>query len=156
MHLKISSAKWRPFCPGGEELVHVVHYKIVNFAFMNFKKTNLTNTTVHLSHIPQCTIQNRNVHFCSEWCIVGYGTGALWDLWICSIASALLFSFTCIHHFIYVFCMWNKVINQLCLDLSSLLVWNLTPLVLKFEIATITLWLLAHCIVRSSKPWYWL
>ena len=21
-------------------------------------------------------------HFCSEWCIVGYGTVALWDLWI--------------------------------------------------------------------------
>ena len=21
-------------------------------------------------------------HFCSEWCIVGYRTGALWDLWI--------------------------------------------------------------------------
>ena len=66
---------------------------------------------MHLFHIPQCTIQNRNVHisvlngvlcdinkshntpvpyptmdhseqkyahFCSEWCIVGYGAGALW------------------------------------------------------------------------------
>ena len=37
---------------------------------------------MHLSHIPQCTIQNRNV---LNWCIVGFGTGALWDLWIWSI-----------------------------------------------------------------------
>ena len=22
MHLKISSAKWQPFCPGGDELIH--------------------------------------------------------------------------------------------------------------------------------------
>ena len=29
-------------------------------------------------------------HFCSEWCIVGYGTGALWDLWIRSIGILLL------------------------------------------------------------------
>ena len=36
--------------------------------------TNLTNRKMHLSHIPQC----------SEWCTVGYGTGAR-DLWIWSI-----------------------------------------------------------------------
>ena len=93
------------------------------------KLTKFTNPTMHLSHIPQCTIQDRNVHisvlngalwdmgqvhcriceivlleshnapvphptvhhseqkcahFCSEWCIVGYGTGALWDLWDCA------------------------------------------------------------------------
>ena len=43
------------------------------------------------SQIPECIcsishnaplIQNRNVaHFCSEWSIVGYRTGAFWDLW---------------------------------------------------------------------------
>ena len=27
------------------------------------------------------------VHFCSEWSILGYGTGAFWDLWIRSISS---------------------------------------------------------------------
>ena len=66
--------------------------------------TDLINPTMHLSHIPQYTIQNRNVnisvlngvlwdmgqmhcvHFSSEWCIVGYRTGALWDLWDWSIA----------------------------------------------------------------------
>ena len=34
-------------------------------------------------------------HFCSEWCIVGYGTGALWDLldwsidWPCTLLGAM-------------------------------------------------------------------
>ena len=26
--------------------------------------------------------ESKCAHFCSEWCIVGYGTGELWDLWI--------------------------------------------------------------------------
>ena len=33
--------------------------------------------------VPYPTIhhsEQKCVHFCSEWCIVGYGTGALWDL----------------------------------------------------------------------------
>ena len=25
--------------------------------------------------------EQKCAHFCSEWCIVGYGTGALWDFW---------------------------------------------------------------------------
>ena len=49
------------------------------------QQTNVTNPTMHLLCIPQCTIQNRNVHICSEWCIVGYVTGVLWDMWIGSI-----------------------------------------------------------------------
>ena len=35
--------------------------------------TNFTNITVHLFHIPQCTIQNRNVH-------ISVLNGALWDM----------------------------------------------------------------------------
>ena len=34
---------------------------------------------------PYPTMRNSEqkcAHFCSEWCIVGYGTGAFWDLWI--------------------------------------------------------------------------
>ena len=54
-----------------------------------------------ISHIPQSIRQisntepfcNRNVHiyahFCYKWRSVGYGTGALWDLWIWSIAPLL-------------------------------------------------------------------
>ena len=40
---------------------------------------------MHLSHIPQCTIQNRNVHISVLNGTLGCGTGALWDLWIWSI-----------------------------------------------------------------------
>ena len=29
--------------------------------------------------------EQKCTHFCSEWSIVGYGTGAFWDLWIKSI-----------------------------------------------------------------------
>ena len=36
---------------------------------------------MHLFNIPQCPTQNRDVHFYSEWSIVGYRTGAFWDMW---------------------------------------------------------------------------
>ena len=35
--------------------------------------TEFTNPTMHLSHTPQCTIQNRNVH-------ISVLNGALWDM----------------------------------------------------------------------------
>ena len=41
---------------------------------------------IHKSHnapVPYPTMhhsEQKCAHFCSEWCIVGYGTGALWDL----------------------------------------------------------------------------
>ena len=37
------------------------------------QQTNLTNPTMHQSHIPQCTIQNRNVH-------ISVLNGAMWDM----------------------------------------------------------------------------
>ena len=33
--------------------------------------------------------EQKCAHFCSQWCIVGYGTGALWDLQISCLSSAL-------------------------------------------------------------------
>ena len=45
----------------------------------------------HISHnapVPYPTMhysEHKCAHFCSEWCIVGYGTGALWDMWDWSI-----------------------------------------------------------------------
>ena len=30
--------------------------------------------------------EQKCAHFCSEWCIVGYGTGALWELGDWSVA----------------------------------------------------------------------
>ena len=49
----------------------------------------------HKSHIapdPYPTMhqsEQKCVHFCSEWYIVGYGPGGLWDLWIRSILLPL-------------------------------------------------------------------
>ena len=37
------------------------------------EKTNFTSPIMHLFHIPQCSIQNRNVH-------IAVLNGALWDL----------------------------------------------------------------------------
>ena len=46
--------------------------------------------------------EQKCAHFCSEWSIVGYGTGAFWDLWNWSItvASCLtqpIIAWYCIH-----------------------------------------------------------
>ena len=46
---------------------------------------------IHKSHsapVPYPTMhhsEQKCAHFCSDWCILGYGTGALWDLWDWSI-----------------------------------------------------------------------
>ena len=34
--------------------------------------------------------EQKFTHFCSEWCIVGYGTGASWDLWHWSVLWGLI------------------------------------------------------------------
>ena len=46
----------------------------------------------HISQIPQCTKQMiHTVHISvTKSCIVGYGTDALWDLWIRSISQEVL------------------------------------------------------------------
>ena len=47
----------------------------------------------HKSHnapVPYPTMhhsEQKCAHFCSEWCIVGYGTGALWDFWISQLTD---------------------------------------------------------------------
>ena len=51
------------------------------------------NNQMHRSHnapVPCPTMRHSKqkcAHFCSEWCIVGDGTGALWDLWDRSLMS---------------------------------------------------------------------
>ena len=43
--------------------------------------------------------EQKCAHFCSEWSIVGYGTGAFWDLWIRSfLHTALPWLKLCINH----------------------------------------------------------
>ena len=39
--------------------------------------------------------EQKCAHFCSEWNIVGYGTGAFWDLWIRSIVNGMLSAILC-------------------------------------------------------------
>ena len=41
-----------------------------------------------IPYIPQYTIHKKCTHFCSEWCIVGFGIGTLWDMWDCSISMS--------------------------------------------------------------------
>ena len=53
--------------------------------FWHSKYTTSTNPTMHLSHIPQCAIQYRNVHIP----VMVYGTGALWGLWDWSIMACI-------------------------------------------------------------------
>ena len=46
-------------------------------------------TRSHNAPVPYPTMhhsEQKCSHFCSEWCIVGYGTYAFWDLWIRSIS----------------------------------------------------------------------
>ena len=75
---------------------------------------------IHKSHnapVPYPTMhhsEQKCAHFCSEWCMVGYGTGVLWHLWlvylgrgllllklcsfICSIEITVIIFFIIIHH----------------------------------------------------------
>ena len=45
-------------------------------------RSTIHKSTMPLSHIPQCSIQNRNAHISALNGIVGNRTGALWELWI--------------------------------------------------------------------------
>ena len=42
----------------------------------------MSSDMVHYGDVTWAASQITAVYFCSEWCIVGYGTGAFWDLWI--------------------------------------------------------------------------
>ena len=52
------------------------------------------------SQIPYPTMlrsEQKYVHLCSEWSIVGYGTSAFWDLWNWSILCHRIVSAGCLH-----------------------------------------------------------
>ena len=72
-------------------IIHVVYCIIM---FENLYKatlawTNLTKPTKYPSHVPKCTIWNRNIYIAVLY-IVGCETGAWWDLWISTIAFSCL------------------------------------------------------------------
>ena len=99
IHLKMSSGKWRPVCLGLNVLktsghqhpqiptqsllskywvhsisidqIHKFHNAQCIVEFVNLVYTNRMNP--NMSHIPQCTIQNRNVH-------ISVLNGVLWDI----------------------------------------------------------------------------
>ena len=61
----------------------------------------------YLSQVSHCdqgnhTIEEECAHFCSEWCIVGFGTDAFWDLWIWSVFTVLLMQ------------PWGTTVNRSC------------------------------------------
>ena len=75
---------WVDNWDAGDLRRHRVHYDVTVMRFTVFSDaqtgnqlTWFTNPTMQRFHIPQCTIQNRNVY------MMGYGTSALWDLWDC-------------------------------------------------------------------------
>ena len=83
MHLKISSGKWRPFCLGHNVLIW---YCLKGDAIdIIHKSQNAPVPYPTMLHSEQ-----KCAHFCSEWSIVGYVTGALWDLWNWSICDQWL------------------------------------------------------------------
>ena len=54
------------------------------------REPNTTTDLIHNTPIPYPTMQHseqKSAHFCSELCIVGCGTGVLWDLWDWSIVN---------------------------------------------------------------------
>ena len=70
---------------------------------------------MHLSHIPQCTDQNRNV----QWCIVGYGTGALWDLWALSIPDQFWHIMSCLQSISIWESLGHRLIHSWCFYWST-------------------------------------
>ena len=59
--------------------LHICFFLAINFIAISdtncrwTRHTKLTNPTMHVSHIPQCTIQNRNAH-------ISVLNGVLWDM----------------------------------------------------------------------------
>ena len=62
------------------------------------KSTDLSNKSQN-APAPYPTMlhsEQKCSHFCSEWSIVGYGTGAFWDMWNCSIMTQFINTY--VHH----------------------------------------------------------
>ena len=68
--------------------MNISFYKLCAIKWLCLDVSYFSIEQSHKSHnalVPFPTVHHAKqkcVHFCSEWCIVGYGTGALWDFWI--------------------------------------------------------------------------
>ena len=64
-------------------LWHVNNFSSWSLMWQQWTIALILQCTCPISH--NAPLWNRNVHISvPKWCIVGYGTGALWDLWIWS------------------------------------------------------------------------
>ena len=83
-YLKTVFINWLSHFPGVRELSS----RVFSFALAHWPIHKFQNALV-----PYPTMlhsEQKCAHFCSEWSIVGYGTGAFWDLWNWSIYMKLL------------------------------------------------------------------
>ena len=88
-HKQIQAALGSFYKVSGKSTITLHQYP---FWYSQLQDIHLTNPTMHLSHIPQYNhSEQKCAHFCSQWCIVGYGTGALWDLCNSSLTMQLVF-----------------------------------------------------------------
>ena len=67
-----------PFCS-----VHIM----LMVTWRSIDQSHKSHNALHDLISPNAPFRTEYVHFCSEWCIGGYGTSALWDLWIWSIVA---------------------------------------------------------------------
>ena len=76
MHLKISSVKWRPFCPEGDELMHWTTWGVMAVIFR----------TYHFSGISGNSLWHMSISLLSTWFVMAvifttwYLSGSLWRL----------------------------------------------------------------------------
>ena len=86
-------------------VLHLVFIKPSIWTWNKWQQTNLTNPTMRLSHITQCTICYRNVHACAHFCC---------QMVYCGICV------WCIVGFVrWVYCYGNNMINAPSMSLST-------------------------------------
>ena len=68
MHLKISSAKWRPFCPGGDELIDNYHHDLGGISRLNVFPLISCSSTFLLAI---CVWKYRLGVSCANWLMHG-------------------------------------------------------------------------------------
>ena len=65
-------------------------HNVISSSIFNWPNSQIPECTCSISH--NAPFRQKCAHFCSEWRIVGYGTGAFWDLWNCSIIMLYVIS----------------------------------------------------------------
>ena len=88
----------------GMSIVNALEVPVLNKAISIIAANGQAIDLIHKSHnapVPYPTLhhsEQKCTHFCSEWCIVGYGTSAFWDLWDWSNDGAMPSAATILTH----------------------------------------------------------